>query len=200
MRAHNFIDVTGQTFGSLKVLHLSTELIGGKICWTCLCVCGKERTVESYALRSGKTKTCGHPVLFCKHGHEFTPENTYVAADGHRTCITCRRKAAADNIDVHNKWVNKNPERTSRYSQKYVIKKKYNMTVEEYYNKLNLQNSMCALCGLPFTGKPHLDHNHDTGKLRDFVHRECNMALGLFKDDPNICRLAAEYLEKHKEI
>ena len=27
----------------------------------------------------------------CKDGHEFTPENTKVEADGRRTCITCRR-------------------------------------------------------------------------------------------------------------
>lgn len=29
----------------------------------------------------------------CKHGHEFTPENTRVRPDGTRSCITCVRKA-----------------------------------------------------------------------------------------------------------
>ena len=34
----------------------------------------------------------------CKRGHEFTPENTYIHADGRRGCRTCRRMArrAAD--------------------------------------------------------------------------------------------------------
>lgn len=27
----------------------------------------------------------------CKHGHEFTPENTYIRSDGSRQCKTCRR-------------------------------------------------------------------------------------------------------------
>lgn len=27
----------------------------------------------------------------CKHGHEFTPENTYVKADGNRDCRACHR-------------------------------------------------------------------------------------------------------------
>lgn len=28
---------------------------------------------------------------FCKHGHEFTPENTYTRPNGRRTCRECRR-------------------------------------------------------------------------------------------------------------
>jgi hypothetical protein len=28
---------------------------------------------------------------YCKHGHEFTPENTKVSSDGKRSCIACRR-------------------------------------------------------------------------------------------------------------
>lgn len=80
------------------------------------------------------------------------------------------------------------------------------MTVEEYENKLSSQNSTCALCRKKFYGvymgggDPVLDHSHSSGKVREFVHRICNTGLGHFKDDPNVCRLAAEYLEKHKEI
>ena len=27
----------------------------------------------------------------CKHGHEYTPENTYISKAGHRVCRTCQR-------------------------------------------------------------------------------------------------------------
>ena len=30
----------------------------------------------------------------CRNGHEFTTENTYIDARGHRSCRTCRREAA----------------------------------------------------------------------------------------------------------
>ena len=29
----------------------------------------------------------------CKHGHPFSPENTYYTPDGHRRCRTCLREA-----------------------------------------------------------------------------------------------------------
>lgn len=31
----------------------------------------------------------------CKHGHEFTPENTYIRPTGARQCRTCNRAAVA---------------------------------------------------------------------------------------------------------
>ena len=38
----------------------------------------------------------GHPQAsktHCKHGHRFSPENTYYTPDGHRRCRTCLREA-----------------------------------------------------------------------------------------------------------
>lgn len=86
-------------------------------------------------------------------------------------------------------------------------RKKYNLTPEEYEAKYAAQNRTCALCGKRFVGglgsknkfAPVLDHNHKTGKNRDFIHRACNFGIGSFYDDPSVCRKAAEYLEKHKE-
>lgn len=33
------------------------------------------------------------PQKFCKHGHEFTPENTYLHPRGYKACIMCRRES-----------------------------------------------------------------------------------------------------------
>jgi hypothetical protein len=85
-------------------------------------------------------------------------------------------------------------------------RKKYKLTPEQYAVKLYSQQGICALCGKVFVvdaGPKHkfspvLDHNHKTGKNRDFVHRACNVALGYLYDDPTVCRKAADYLEKHE--
>lgn len=44
-----------------------------------------------------------------------------------------------------------------------------------------------------------VDHDHETGKVRKLLCHNCNRALGLFKDNPEIMRKAASYVEEHKE-
>ena len=72
-----------------------------------------------------------------------------------------------------------------------------------YHQKLASQNGVCFLCGKPFDAnipslKPHYDHNHTTGKWRDFLHMKCNTAIGLLCDSPELCIKAAEYLRRHE--
>lgn len=60
------IDLTGQTFGFLKVLHqgenIRTPNNRSHITWVCECKCGKIINVRSDSLRSGHTTSCG-----CRH-------------------------------------------------------------------------------------------------------------------------------------
>jgi hypothetical protein len=84
----------------------------------------------------------------------------------------------------------------------------YGLTPEQYDAKLAAQEGICLLCLRPMDltaiglGRgPALDHIHDTKPLilRDFLHGNCNKAVGLFEDNPEICRLAALYLERHAQ-
>lgn len=80
---------------------------------------------------------------------------------------------------------------------------RYKITPEEYRVRLESQNNLCGLCGKPFDVSKKgtssvLDHDHDTDALRKFIHSNCNVAIGLLNDDPVLCRMAAQYLEDHK--
>lgn len=79
--------------------------------------------------------------------------------------------------------------------------KKYGITREEKLELLASQNGACALCGTtaPKTFRPwHLDHDHNTGKVRGVLCHHCNVGLGGFRDDPEIAERAAAYLRKYQ--
>jgi hypothetical protein len=52
------VDLTGQVFGRLTVLHQSDPGAGGKR-WVCKCACGGIAVAYSCNLQSGATKSCG---------------------------------------------------------------------------------------------------------------------------------------------
>lgn len=54
------IDLTGQIFNRLTVIkRAGTNKKTGNALWLCKCVCGNSVKVDSYALRHGRTKSCG---------------------------------------------------------------------------------------------------------------------------------------------
>ena len=55
----NLIDLTGQRFGKLVVIKLSTPKGTKHHKWLCKCDCGNECTVSRDNLISGITKSCG---------------------------------------------------------------------------------------------------------------------------------------------
>lgn len=56
---HNFIDLTGERFGRLKVVERVANNKHGQARWKCLCDCGNENIVTTGGLRSGHSKSCG---------------------------------------------------------------------------------------------------------------------------------------------
>ena len=68
---------------------------------------------------------------------------------------------------------------------------------DAFYNR-------CAICGEPETavsrtGRPKsisVDHDHDTGRIRGVLCDRCNRALGYLRDNPDLLRRAADYLER----
>ena len=51
----------------------------------------------------------------------------------------------------------------------------------------------CIICGIET--KIVVDHDHQTGDVRGGLCMNCNLGLGQFKDNPELLRLAALYLE-----
>lgn len=82
------------------------------------------------------------------------------------------------------------------------LRDRYGMSIEEYDALLASQDHKCAICGLEMDEGKRLavDHCHKTGKVRGIVHVRCNSGIASFLDSPEICRKAAEYLERHSSL
>lgn len=70
----------------------------------------------------------------------------------------------------------------------------YRVSLKSYDRAVENQDGRCAVCReLPRDGQRlHVDHDHETGKVRGLLCGGCNSALGQMKERPDaICRLAA---------
>jgi hypothetical protein len=63
--------------------------------------------------------------------------------------------------------------------------------VDEQAMKM-VQRGLCAICSN--AKAEHVDHDHETGRVRGVLCPECNSGMGQLKDDPATLRRAADYL------
>lgn len=85
------------------------------------------------------------------------------------------------------------------------IARRRGITRQEYQERKNAQNNLCAICSKPesriMKGKVMsltLDHCHETNRVREFLCNQCNLCIGAVNDDISILEKAIEYLRKHQ--
>ncbi len=109
---------------------------------------------------------------------------------------TYYRRNRAKCVNRATQWAKDNPEK----HRARIFKLRRGITYAERDQLLASQGGKCALCrGLPTMKKRigwHVDHIHGTKFIRGVLCHRCNLALGLFRDDPKELRRAAMYLEK----
>lgn len=107
------------------------------------------------------------------------------------------------------RWREKNAEHMRAYNRRRYLEKrgshlkiKYGISLADYEVLNAKQGGRCAICAADRTGgrgkNPslfHVDHCHATGKVRGLLCNACNRMIGLGKDDPNVLRAGAAYLE-----
>ncbi|MEW2254386.1 endonuclease VII domain-containing protein [Streptomyces sp. NPDC047869] len=73
------------------------------------------------------------------------------------------------------------------------LQRNYGLTEAERDAMVATQRGLCAIClDAPAM---HVDHCHETGRVRGVLCFSCNAALGQFKDQPEAIRRAAAYVE-----
>ena len=76
--------------------------------------------------------------------------------------------------------------------------KKYGLTPITWAEIFNAQGKKCAICRTEDNGKKrfHVDHCHETGKVRGSLCTKCNVGIGGLKDDPQVVYEAYLYLSQ----
>jgi hypothetical protein len=76
---------------------------------------------------------------------------------------------------------------------------RYNMSLQDKEDMIKAQGNQCAICGYYFQkGKEkhvHVDHCHDTLKVRGILCSYCNTGIGLLKNSPEIMQNAIKYIQ-----
>jgi hypothetical protein len=81
-------------------------------------------------------------------------------------------------------------------SRNSVVKSKYGLSTAEYRELIQAQEGKCAICAGTCSTNQRLcvDHCHKTGAVRGLLCNNCNRAIGLLQDDPNLLQQAKDYL------
>jgi hypothetical protein len=87
--------------------------------------------------------------------------------------------------------------RGSKWALEDMLRARYGITVADLDALTAKQEGLCALCGEPpkFGKRLHIDHSHETGRVRGLLCLQCNAGLGQLRDDPALLRRAIAYLE-----
>ncbi|WSB80588.1 endonuclease VII domain-containing protein [Streptomyces sp. NBC_01775] len=116
---------------------------------------------------------------------------------GHKLCRVC------DEVQPHSQW-HRNSTASDGLSPRCKscrakqgrarhLKRQYGMTEADRQALFDEQFGICPICLKP--GPEHVDHDHETGRVRGVLCFSCNAALGQFKDRPDVIRRAAGYVE-----
>jgi hypothetical protein len=142
------------------------------------------------------------------HDGNWTPSGQKF---GHRVCRACvseRRRVryldpvyAADRAKWHREYRERNRDAKALVNRAWRLRDIYGMTEADFVALLAEQGGRCRLCKTDNSRdrRPwHIDHCHQTGRVRGILCAPCNKGLGMMGDDPAMLRRAAAYLEAHK--
>jgi Recombination endonuclease VII len=93
--------------------------------------------------------------------------------------------------------------------KEYMLQRNFGISLQDYEDLLAAQGGACAVCGALngtciYSGEKTkslaVDHDHKTGAVRGLLCNDCNRAIGQLKDNSELLRKAADYLDFHARL
>lgn len=136
-------------------------------------------------------KTCSSCNLE-KPTSEFSPRKDGSIDGLMGRCKKCISESMA-------KYYQKNNEKVRAYRRNYGRLYRYGISENNVIEIIAAQGDKCPICDKSIDSKSHVDHDHETGKIRGILCKECNIGLGMFGDNPGTIIKAADYLIRNYE-
>lgn len=96
-------------------------------------------------------------------------------------------------------WAKANPVYQRERARAIKLRLAYGITVADFDRMLAEQGGACAICRTTDPrgkGRFHVDHDHDTGRVRGLLCHHCNVMLGNAGDSAERLRMGADYLDR----
>lgn len=103
---------------------------------------------------------------------------------------------------LQKKWRRDNLAYDKIRQRAHQLKSKYGITETDYLEILQEQRGVCKICGTTKVGGKwkvfHIDHDHQTGKIRGLLCTNCNRGLGLLGDTFESIEKAYLYMKNNQ--
>ena len=152
----------------------------------------------------------------CKKGHSISGDNIRMHR-GYKECRLCENERARVYYHTHSEYNKKVREVVKQHQQNFPKQHNknnrnwrsrdpewkrlcnllwnYNLTLDEYHAMQERQDFHCLFCDSE--EKLEIDHCHKTNKVRGLLCHRHNVMLGQARDNPEVLRSAANYVEKY---
>ncbi|WP_405878667.1 endonuclease VII domain-containing protein [Streptomyces sp. NBC_01136] len=171
----------------------------------CCVRCGEYKPYAAFARKRSNLDGLQRHCRDCASDYHRTHQQSLgrkvrpkmVVPEGHKLCLKCgevkpwtewhRNATASDGLSTRCKACRAVEGRASH------LKRHYGMTEAKRDEMVASQMGLCVIClKAPAV---HVDHCHETGRVRGVLCFNCNSAIGKLGDDPDAVRRAAAYLE-----
>lgn len=160
--------------------------------------CGCEKPIAVFRLRV-KSKPSEGRRSWCSECDSRAGSSWYRKHKEHvrARCRDWYKSNKDKSLAYTRKWRMENISNARRLDVENRRKRRYGVSREKYAEMVAKSGGLCAICRQPFSGYPHIDHDHATGSVRELLCGKCNPALGNFCDSVEILEAAIAYLKKH---
>lgn len=118
-------------------------------------------------------------------------------------CKKCCDNYRKKNQDKYNKyvkdWNRRNPDKIKNTK----LIRGFGITLEQYNGIFAEQRGCCVICGKhqsELKKSLAVDHDHESGVIRQLLCNHCNLILGLVQDNISLLEEFIKYVQKHKNI